>query len=225
MIVEGTSDIMHLFIAREAVDPHLEMAGALVDPNKTLGEKLAALPEIIAFYALWYPDALAWLWSVAQVPQGRSAGSAPAVLRSHDATPGTRRVPRHAGARPQLEKRQAFLFRLVDIANELFAITAAIARAERMRLSHDPSAESARELTHAFCQTSRRRIRARFAALWRNDDRAQYALAQSTLAGRHAWLEHTSPAVDSPKRLARPTDRAQRRQAEPSGVGFAAAAS
>jgi alkylation response protein AidB-like acyl-CoA dehydrogenase len=193
LIFEGSSEIMHLFIAREAVDKHLQVAGGLIDPKKTWKQKLALLPKVIAFYALWYPTRwLGWgLW-----PKYADTGKLARHLRFCDRT--ARRLARavfhgmiwHG---PKLERRQAFLFRLVDIANELFAMTAAIVRAQRLQAAYDTAAASALELTNVFCQRSERRIRARFAALWRNDDSARYALAQDALAGRHAWIEHTSP--------------------------------
>jgi alkylation response protein AidB-like acyl-CoA dehydrogenase len=198
LIFEGSSEIMHLFIAREAVDKHLSIAGDLIDPKKTLWQKLRALPAIAFFYAWWYPSRwLGWgFW-----PRYAGFGRLAPYLRFCDRA--SRKLARavfhgmlvHG---PGLEKRQGFLFRLVDVANELFAMTSALTRAARLQRSGDPHAESAFELAVRFSEGSQRLIARRFSELWHNDDARAYRFAQSVLAGEHQWLEATRLA--SPER-------------------------
>jgi hypothetical protein len=180
---------MHLFMAREAVDRHLEVAGVLIDPKVPVGKKLAALPRIGWFYATWY---LA-LWGRGLVPpRHRQFGPLARHLRFVERS--SRKLAREvfhsmlvfrAGA----ERKQAFLFRLVDIANELFAISASVSRAQALRAARRPEAAQAVRLADHFCLSTRRKVRALFRALWRNDDTAAYTMGRAVLAGEHAWLE------------------------------------
>ncbi len=199
-IFEGSSEIMHLFMAREAVGKHLEVAGALIDPEKSVQEKLAALPPMAAFYGSWYPTR--WLgWG--QWPRYGEFGDLAGHLRFVERS--ARRLARQVFHgmvvhQAKLQTKQAFLFRLVDIANELFAMAATITRVEALRRARRPEAEQAAELTDLFCRGARRRVGQLFRDLWRNDDVRKYKVALKVLAGEHVWLEQGTLGIETPIR-------------------------
>ncbi|MFA6546296.1 MAG: acyl-CoA dehydrogenase family protein [Limisphaerales bacterium] len=188
-IFEGSSEIMRLFIAREALDPHLKVAGAVLNSQLPLGVRAGAAMKAGLFYAGWYP--LQWLPSLAPVDANPAfAGHLKFARRS------ARKLARslfHAMALngPKLEKQQVLLGRFVDIGTEIFALTATCARAEA-KLKHAKSREekeSLLQLVECFCQQARLRIARHFDGLHHNADRAGYKLAQGVLSGQLGWLE------------------------------------
>ncbi|HSN15093.1 MAG TPA: acyl-CoA dehydrogenase family protein [Anaeromyxobacteraceae bacterium] len=188
-IFEGSSEIMHLFMAREAVDKHLKIAGALIDPKVGLGAKLAALPKIAGFYLSWYPGL--WLRGLV-APRYGEFGPLARHLRFVERR--GRKLARqifHAmvvfGART--ERKQAFLFRTIDIANELFAMSATASRAHALLQARKDEGHSAVELAGAFCRQAARRVDGLFAALWSNDDDANYETGRRVLGGSYEWAE------------------------------------
>ncbi|MBA2727893.1 MAG: acyl-CoA dehydrogenase family protein, partial [Parachlamydiaceae bacterium] len=54
-ILEGSSEIMKLFLAREAIDPHLKQAGPLLSRKASIGTKIKTAFNLLKFYSLWYP--------------------------------------------------------------------------------------------------------------------------------------------------------------------------
>jgi alkylation response protein AidB-like acyl-CoA dehydrogenase len=189
LIFEGSSEIMRLFIAREALDRHLAVAGDFVNPKARLSKKLAALPRMAAFYAGWYPTR--WLgWG--RWPRFATFGPLATHVRYLERT--TRRLSRSifhmmAANGPKLEKRQALLFRAVDIGADLFAMSAAVSRAHGMRRAGRPEAGKAAELAGTFARMMRRRIADHFRAIRANDDVAKYKTARRVLDGEFAFLE------------------------------------
>jgi len=188
LIFEGSSEIMRLFIAREAVDTHLELAGALIDPKTTMAEKLAALGRSGLFYATWYPRL--WFGLRGRVGYGEFGPLAGHVRFVDRASRKLARTLFHCMVRfgPRLEKRQAVLGRLVEIGAELLAITAACSRAHAM-VRRDPSNRGPVELADMFSRQARRRVEDRFVAVFDNDDVATYTVAQQLIRDEHAWLE------------------------------------
>ena len=188
LIFEGSSEIMRLFIAREAVDTHLSVAGDLINPKSTTGQKVRAFFKSAAFYALWYPRL--WLgWG--RWPRYAEFGQLATHIRFvNRASRKLARTLFHAMIRfgPKLEKRQSVLFRLVDVGAELLAISAACSRAVMMT-KKDPSNRGPVEMADVFSRLSRRKVNAIFRQVFRNDDVATYKLAQEVLRGEHEWLE------------------------------------
>ncbi|MCK5482706.1 MAG: acyl-CoA dehydrogenase, partial [Gemmatimonadetes bacterium] len=180
-------EIMRLFIAREAVDRHLQVAGPLVEGDLSGGQKLKLLPGVVAFYALWYPRQ----WIPRPRGYGRF-GSLSGHMRFVERS--SRRLARtlfHKMVRygAGLQRKQMLLFRGVDIAAELFAMAAVVCRVQMLARTGRPEAERARELADLFCRMSRRRVKALFGDMKSNDDDPMYRVARQVLDGNFEWLE------------------------------------
>lgn len=195
-VFEGSSEIMHLLLAREAVDAHLSVAGDIIDPEADLRQKAQAAAKAGKFYARWLPTLVT---GKGQLPSSFSEFGALAVhLRYVERA--SRRLARstfYAMSRWQgrLEHKQRFLGRIVDIGAELFAMTAACVRAQR-----DRADGSTVELADAFCRQARIRADQRFDELWNNCDDSDQALARRVLDGRYTWLEEgiIDPSIEGP---------------------------
>jgi alkylation response protein AidB-like acyl-CoA dehydrogenase len=187
-IFEGSNEILRLFIAREAVDVHLKVAGDLIDPKSSTGKKLAATVKAGLFYALWYPAR--WIgWG--RWPQYGEFGPLATHMRFIERA--ARKLAReqfHAMARYQggLERKQAVLFRLVDVGVELYAMSATCVRA-RWMASKNAADRTPLDLADLYCRGARRRVAQYFHSVWSNDDALTYRTARAVLDGRFEWLE------------------------------------
>jgi alkylation response protein AidB-like acyl-CoA dehydrogenase len=177
-IVEGTSDIMHLFLAREALDGHLRIAGGLFKKGATLGDKVGVLAKAGLFYARWYPKLyLGGLF--------KSYGQFDPRLRTWVkwVEKRSRRLARSlfhqmALRGPKLEMRQLILGRIVDIGAELAVMALVASRVQSEILRGDRS-----NLTKAVYWLHRRshHVDDLFAAIWRNSDVLATELAKAEM--------------------------------------------
>ena len=204
-IFEGSTEIMHLLIAREAVDAHLSVAGDLIDPDKTLSDKGRAAVAAGGFYARWLPKLVA---GPGQLPSAYGDfGNLAAHLRYVERT--SRKLARstfYAMSRWQgrMETKQGFLGRIVDIGAELFAMSAVCVRAEKVRRDAMSSGvedgKAAYQLADVFCRQSRIRVEELFGRLWHNTDDLDRKVVDGILGGSYAWLEEgvIDPSSDGP---------------------------
>jgi alkylation response protein AidB-like acyl-CoA dehydrogenase len=200
-IFEGSTEIMHLLIAREAVDQHLQAAGDLLEGDGDVKEKIAAAGRAGAFYSKWLPQLAV---GKGQVPNsydelGPLARYARFIERS------SRKLARSTFYgmtrwQAKLEHRQTFLGRLVDIGAELFAMASALAYADTIGRERPERRAEAQELAELFCTQAKHRVETLFHELWDNVDDANRAAASLVLDGRYQWLEEgvADPSGEGP---------------------------
>jgi hypothetical protein len=168
-ILEGSTEIMHLFLAREALDPHFKKAGALLS-RASSREKLQALLRCAAFYPIWYLKL--WLGSLIAFFRPYS-GFEPELARQ------LRWIDRHSKKlartlfhqmmkyRAGMEYKQLLLGRLVDTGIEL-SVMALVAS----RVQGEVSAGREANLPRALYWLKSRRLFVKhlFHSIHHNDD-------------------------------------------------------
>jgi alkylation response protein AidB-like acyl-CoA dehydrogenase len=189
-IFEGSTEIMHLLIAREAVDQHLAIAGDIIEPDVALGEKAKTALKAGGFYAKWLPKLA--------VGEGTTPTSFNEFgdLAEHlrFAERNCRKLARStfygmSRWQAKLEKKQSFLGRIVDIGAELYAIACACVYAQTLKADDPGNAAQYDELADLFCTQARRRVDRLLHDLWFNDDAENYDAAMKVLDGRYRAFE------------------------------------
>jgi alkylation response protein AidB-like acyl-CoA dehydrogenase len=200
-IFEGSTEIMHLLIAREAVDQHLKVAGDLLEPGGELKDRLASAGKAGLFYSKWLPQLAV---GKGQAPNSfEELGTLAPYMRFAERS--SRKLARSTFYgmtrwQAKLEYRQAFLGRLVDIGAELFAMASAVAYADTIGRERPERRAEALELAELFCTQAKQRVETLFHELWNNVDDANRSAAARVLDGRYRWLEEgiADPSGEGP---------------------------
>jgi alkylation response protein AidB-like acyl-CoA dehydrogenase len=189
-IIEGTSQIMRLFIAREAMDSHVRRIMPILSPKTKFWDRFRFLGKAIAFYSVWYPRQ----FLPANPPPRGMAIPKPLLPHMKYAGRKARKLARNLFDammiyQQRLEKKQQLLTRLVNIGTDLFAMAAAISKAIQMT-AENPTDNGPVELADLFCRKAEGRIEKQFKRLFINNDGFAYKIAQNTLQDKYAWLEN-----------------------------------
>ncbi|MBI2435982.1 MAG: acyl-CoA dehydrogenase family protein [Candidatus Hydrogenedentes bacterium] len=185
-IVEGTSEIMRLFIAREAMDVHVRQIIPLLSPKTNKRQHLRK--SFLPFYAKWYPKQ--WLPAGGNFNVRELNGA----NRAHLASIGksAKRLARtmfHTMVKYQqkLEREQIIMSCFVDIGTDLFAMAASLAYAEAL-LPRAENKQELQDLVDLFCRDARERIRRNFEAVKHNHNSLYNRIANNAMDGKYEWL-------------------------------------
>jgi alkylation response protein AidB-like acyl-CoA dehydrogenase len=187
LIIEGTSEIMRLFIAREALDPHLERTKIFFS-GAGAAEKLRAAFAVLGYYVPWYLKLWFPVFS-ARVDMDPSLAGHMCYVRTAGKRLAREIIHQMAVHQKKLESRQAVLNRIVDIGTELFAMASACSYAQHLT-RHARGQENALELADLYCRAGRARVEALFKGARSNYDRQSITVAKRLLARQYEWLEN-----------------------------------
>ncbi len=185
LIIEGTSEIMHLFIAREALDPHLSRAKILLDPKVQAWRKLKILIAMgVNYVKLWKPGG-----------DSQRFSDLPEDLQNHmifveKSSQRLARTTIHQILKYQkkLESKQSILNRMVEIGTDLFAIATSCSYAQHLT-KNESQKKGVVELADLFCREARKRIEINFKEGQVNCDRENISIARRVMAQEFEWLE------------------------------------
>ena len=185
-IIEGTTDIMELFLSREALDTHLKLAGDLIKPGADAATKKAALIKVLKVYIAWYPKQFINLSFTARFThKGKLARHLAYCQRT--AHKLARTLFLQMGLhRQKLELRQEVLGHLMTIGGELFAMAATCSYAESLS---EQGNKNAIMLADHHCRLARQRIKTEFKGLFSTQRKTAKNISRSILAGDFTWLE------------------------------------
>jgi len=185
-IIEGTSEIMRLFIAREALDPHMRPAMPLLKKNP-LGVKFKALIASGLHFATWYPG-LYFKSGLLTGSQTRLSEHMP-FIRRNAARCGRaifHNMLRHG---PKLEYRQGLLGRIVDIGTHLFAMAVTISYAEMLHKKDLQKNKGVLQVADHFCMLAESLIKDSFRNLNNPADASASKVTDTFMEGQLDWME------------------------------------
>jgi alkylation response protein AidB-like acyl-CoA dehydrogenase len=180
-IVEGTTDVMHLFIAREALDGHLRNAGGLFKKGAALLDKLKVVGKCALIYPKWY---LSNVFGSILDKFGKFDDDVAVHLDWVDNR--TRKLALTLFHQmllrgPKLEMRQLILARLVDIGAELAVMALVASRLQTEKDRKDANFSHNMIVMEHFFKSRRAVVEKLFSEVWDNADLEATAAANAVM--------------------------------------------
>ncbi|MEL0628507.1 acyl-CoA dehydrogenase family protein [Psychromonas aquatilis] len=185
-IIEGTTDIMELFLSREALDTHLSLAADLIKPGADFSTKRDAAFKLFKEYASWYP---AQIFNKEFIEQFTLSGDlAEHVNYCQRSTHRLARVlfEQVVTHREKLELRQETLGHLMTIGCEIFAMVSTCSYAKSQVSAGYSNAVA---LADHHCLLATQRIEAHFDALSAPHSSTAQKISDAILNEQFQWLE------------------------------------
>lgn len=185
-IIEGTTDVMELFLSREALDTHLLLASGLIKPDADFTTKRDAAFKLFKEYAAWYPSQIINKEFIAQF--AHSGKLADHINYCQRISHRLARVlfEQMLVHREKLELRQEILGHLMTIGCEVFAMATTCSYAQsKVAAGH----ENAISLADHHCVLASERIEAHFKALSTPQRTTAKSIADDILSEQYCWLE------------------------------------
>ena len=199
-IVEGTTDIMHLFIAREALDGHLRNAGGLFKKGATLLDKVKTIGKCALIYPKWYLANL-----IGPIFDRFFQFDDSTAQHLNWVEKNTRRLALTLFHQmlirgPKLEMRQLILARLVDIGAELAVMALVASRLQTEKDRKDPNFNHNSTVMEHFFKSRRAIVERLFLEVWDNADLEATVAANAVMAKAASLPQHPEQTLPAMKR-------------------------
>ncbi len=188
-IFEGSSEVMHLILAREAMDPHFSRVMPLMMPKPGQKEsKMQLIMNAAKFYISWYPGLYFPKAGDYNVKNLSNSGIDHLAYIERNCRKVARTIF-HTMAKfgPKLEYQQILLGNFVDIGVDLFAMAAVLTYSEHL-MNKMPNDKTPMDVADLFCQDARQRIEQQYRIIARNHNKLYDKVGGEVLDGKLSWL-------------------------------------